>query len=89
MFLIKAGTVIQIEAPKSATYFNTVGWVPYTTKKDKIYGKEEVWDIVAIHNDGWDTPAWIVRNVTEHGYVVIKRAGKYAMCKPSQIEYLD
>jgi hypothetical protein len=90
MFLVKAGTVIQVEIPKSERgHFNWVGWRPYTTKEDKIYDKHEVWDAVSVHNDGWEIPAWIVRNVTEHGNVVIKRAGKYAMCKPAQIEFLD
>lgn len=89
MFLIKAGTVIQIETPKSQNYFNTVGWIPYTTKEDKLYDKEEVWDAVAVHNGRDDVPDWAVRNIKEHGNVVIKRAGKYAMCKPAQIEYLD
>lgn len=89
MFLVKAGTVIQIQAPKSTTHFNCVGWIPYTTKEDKIYDKEEVWDAVTVYNKSRDIPAWIARNVQEHGYVVIKRADKYAMCRPTQIQYLD
>lgn len=88
MFLIKAGTSIQIQVPKSIRSFCWAGWRPYVTKEDKIYDKEEVWDYVALHNDR-DIPDWAVRNITEHGYVVIKRDGKFAMCKPSQIEYLD
>ena len=88
MFLVKAGTVIQIEAPKSVNYFYTVGWVPYTTKEDKIYDKEEVWDMVGVMNDRDDIPQWARHNIEEHGNVVIYRAGKYAMCKPYQIKYI-
>jgi hypothetical protein len=89
MFRIKAGTVVQIEAPKSENHWNTVGWVPYTTTVDKLYDKEEVWDAVALYNGREDVPLWARRNIVEHGNVVITRKGKFAMCKPSQIEYLD
>ena len=89
MFLVKAGTVIQIEAPKSQIFWHTSGWVPYTTKEDKLYDSEEVWDAVGVHNGRDDIPYWAERNITEHGYVVIKRAGKYAMVGPGKIEYLD
>jgi hypothetical protein len=88
MFLVKAGTVIQIEAPKSQTHWHTSGWVPYTTKEDKLYDKEEVWDLVSVHNDCGDVPPWAERNILD-GYVVIKRAGKYAMVRPANIQYLD
>lgn len=89
MFLVKAGTVIQIEYPKSQTRFTWCNWRPYTTKEDKLYDKEEVWDMVAVLNDHGDVPPWAERNITEHGYVVIKRAGKYAMVRPANIQYLD
>ena len=89
MFLVKAGAVIQIEIPKSKTHFSWVNWKPYTTKEDKLYDKEEVWDRVAVHNGRDDVPAWAERNITEHGYNVIKRAGKYAMVRPADIQYLD
>jgi hypothetical protein len=89
MFLVKAGTVIQVQAPKSTTHWNTVGWVPYTTKEDKLYDTHEVWDAVAVHNDREDVPMWARCNITDFGNVVIQRDGKFAMVKPAQIEYLD
>lgn len=88
MFLVKAGTVIQIEITKT-NYYSTVAWKPYTTKVDQLYDKEEVWDLVAVHNDRGDVPPWAERNIMEHGYTVIKRAGKYAMVPAGKIEYLD
>lgn len=88
MFLIPANTVIQIEAKKSLNHWNTVGWVPYTTKEDKLYDKEEVWDSVAVHN-GREMPFWALHNITEHNKVVVSRAGKFAMVKPGDIQYLD
>ena len=45
--------------------------------------------MVAVLNDHGDVPPWAERNITEHGYVVIKRAGKYAMVRPANIQYLD
>ena len=89
MFLVKAGTVIQIEVPASEFFWHSTGWRPYTTKEDKLYDKEEVWDMVAVLNDRGDVPPWAERNITEHGYVVIKRDGKYAMVRPANIQYLD
>ena len=89
MFLVKAGTVIQIEAPKSMTHFNWGGWIAYTTKEDKLYDKEEVWDVIAVMQDRGDVPPWAERNILEHGKTVLKRAGKYAMVPAKQIEYLD
>ena len=89
MFLVKAGTVIQIKAPESMNYFNWVRWIPYTTKEDKIYDKEEVWDAVAVYNDREDIPDWARFNIVEFGYTVIKRAGKYAMVPAGSIEFLD
>ena len=89
MFLVKAGTVIQIQTPKSMTHFNWGGWIPYTTKEDKLYDKDEVWDKVAVLNERGDVPAWAERNIQEHGYTVLKRDGKYAMVPAGKIEYLD
>ena len=89
MFLVKAGTVIQISAPKSMTHFNWGGWIAYTTKEDKLYDTHEVWDAVAVHNERDDVPEWARRNITDFGNVVIQRDGKFAMVKPSQIEFLD
>lgn len=89
MFLVKAGTVIQIQAPKSMTHYNWGGWIPYTTKEDKLYDKEEVWDLIAVYQDRGDVPPWAERNIMEHGYTVLKRAGKYAMVPSKQVEFLD
>ena len=89
MFLVKAGTVIQIETPKSEKFWYTTGWKPWTTAQDKIYDKDEVWDAVAVANDRDDVPEWARRNITEHGLTVIKRAGKYAMVRPRDMEFLD
>ena len=88
MFLVKAGTVIQIQAPKTANHWNTVGWIPYTTKEDRLYDTDDVWDAVAVHNGRDDIPMWAIRNITEHGNTVIRRAGKYAMVRPNAMEYI-
>jgi len=89
MFLVKAGTVIQIKTPKSMTHFNWGGWIPYTTKEDKLYDKEEVWDAVAVYNGREDIPEWARHNITLHDYTVLNRAGKYAMVPSKQVEFLD
>ena len=89
MFLVKAGTVVQINAPKSMTHFNWGGWIPYTTKEDKIYDKHEVWDAVAVHNGRQDVPEWAQRNITESNKVVIQRNGKYALVNPNDIQFMD
>jgi hypothetical protein len=89
MFLIKAGTVIQVEVPKSENHFNWIGWRPYTTKEDRLYDKEEVWDAVAVHNDREDIPAWAHRNITEFRKIVIRRGGKYALVNSADVEYVD
>lgn len=87
MFLVKAGTVIQVEAPKSKSHHYWNGWIPYTTKEDRLYDKEDVWDIIAAQVRG--IPEWAVRNITEHHKVVIQAAGKYALVNPKDITYLD
>lgn len=89
MFLVKAGSVIQVEVPKSqGEYFNWVTGRPYITKEDKIYDKEEVWDIYTINN-GRDLPLWAHRNITEFNKVIIHRDGKFALVNPKDIQYLD
>ena len=89
MFLVKAGTVIQVEVPKSTNHFYWGGWRPYVTKEDKIYDKHEVWDAVAVYNERDDVPEWARRNIVEFGKVVIKRAGKYALVPQNAIEFLE
>ena len=88
MFLIKAGTVIQVQVPKDRQWYHTSGWMAYTTKEDKIYEKEEVFDLIALKN-GRQMPTWIVHNIEHFNRIVIQRDGKFAMVFPSQIEYLD
>ena len=82
MFLIKAGTNLQIQGRWSR-------WIPYATKEDELYEKEEVWDAVGVYNGREDIPDWAVRNIKEHNKVVINRAGKYAMVRPQDIQFLD
>tara|TARA_R110000868_G_scaffold90057_8_gene250228 strand:+ start:3646 stop:3918 length:273 start_codon:yes stop_codon:yes gene_type:complete len=90
MFLVKAGTSIQVEIPKSKRwYHNWLSWKPYTTKEDKLYDKEEVWDAVTVHNGMIEIPEWARRNIVEHGYAILNRAGKFAMVRPANIEFLD
>ena len=89
MFLVKAGTVIQVQTPKSNTHYSWSGWMPYTTREDKLYDKNEVWDIVAVHNEREDVPYWARRNIVEFNKVVIQRSGKYALFNPQDIEILD
>jgi hypothetical protein len=89
MFLVKAGTVIQVTAPKSLTHFNWGSWIPYTTKQDRIYDKEDVWDVVAVMQDRGDIPPWAVHNILELGKVIIRAQGKHALVNPSDIQYLD
>ena len=88
MYLVKAGTFIQIEVPKSIRDVSWEKWTGYQTKEDKVYDKHEVWDLVAVHN-GREVPLWAVRNIQEHNKVVICRNGKYAMVNPSDIEFLN
>jgi hypothetical protein len=89
MFLVKANTVIQVQAPKSAAHFFWHGWMPYTTKEDKLYDKHEVWDAVAVANDREDVPEWARRNIVEHKKVVLARNGKYALVNLKDIQFLD
>ena len=88
MFLIKAGTVIQVQVPKESRYYHTTGWMSYTTKEDKIYEKEEVFDFIALKN-GRQMPDWMAHNIEHCNRIVIQRNGSFAMVYPSQIEYLD
>lgn len=89
MFLVKSGTVIQVQTPKSMTHFSWSGWMPYETKEDKIYDKEEVWDDITVHNGHVDVPEWARRHIMEFNKVVIRRSGKYALVHRLHIEYLD
>jgi hypothetical protein len=93
MFLVKAGTVIQIEKPKAparSSCWDTAPWRPYRTTEDKLYDKHEVWDAVSVYNDdAGEIPEWARRNVREHGYTILKRAGKYAMVPSKQVTFLD
>lgn len=89
MFLVKAGTVIQIEPPKSDVQYNWCVWIPYTTKEDKVYDKEEVWDAITVQNGHVEIPEWARRNIVDFNKVILKRDGKYAMVNPKDIKYLD
>ena len=89
MFLVKAGTVIQVQTPKSMTHFNWASWIPYTTKEDRLYDKEDVWDLVTVLNEEQVIPEWARNNIIEFSKVVIRRSGKYALVNPKDIEYLD
>lgn len=85
MWMIKAGTTIQIFAPfgriasssssynekTETTYTDTSPWKAYTTTEDKIYEKEQVWDTVALFNGREDVPHWARRNIEERGKFVI------------------
>jgi hypothetical protein len=89
MFLVPAGTVIQVEVPQRSRWFYWTGWRPYTTREDRLYDKHEVWDAVAVANDREDVPLWARRNIVEHRKVVIQRAGRYALVNPQDIQFLD
>jgi hypothetical protein len=104
MWLVKANTVIRINAPfgkingprtvnsGDCSLTDTAPWKPYTTKSDKIYEKEDVYDFVRVHNDVCgDVPSWIRHNIelSKGRDVVIHCDGKYAMVRRDQIEYLD
>lgn len=89
MFLVRAGTCIQVEvADTLLNQYNWSGWRPYTTKEDKFYDNEEVWDLTALEN-GRQVPMWAERNIRKHGKIVIQRAGKFAIVNPADIQYLD
>jgi hypothetical protein len=89
MFLIKAGTIIQVQAPTTTNVFYWSRWIPYATKEDKFYDKHEVWDAIAVANGREDVPDWAKRNIMEFNKVVIQRAGKYALVNPKDIEFVD
>ena len=89
MFLVKANTVIKIQVPKTNRWFYGDSWMPYTTKEDKIYDNHEVINAIAVHNDRDDVADWMRRNIVEHNYVVITRNNKFAMVRPTDIEYVD
>ncbi len=101
MFLVKAGTVIQIFAPfgkfgskntavkDGFTLTDTAPWKPYTTKEDKLYDKHEVWDAVAVYNGREDIPEWARRNIVEHGKTVIRRGKHFALVPRDAIKFLN
>ena len=89
MFIVPAGTVIQVQVPKSQQYYYWSGWRPYTTPVVKLYDKEDVWDIVAVHNGRADIPEWARRNIVEFNKIVIRAKGKFALINPKDIHYLD
>lgn len=85
MFLLKAGTIIQVKSP----FINEeYPWVPYTVLQDTILEKDQVWDAVALHNDREEIPFWATRNI-EMGWTVIRRGDKYSMVRPAHLVYLD
>jgi hypothetical protein len=97
MFLVKAGTVIQIYAPfgkfgsknDNPVWFDTAPWKPYTTKEDKLYDKHEVWDVVAVYNEREDVPEWAKRNIMEHRKTVIRSGVHFALVDQEDIEFLN
>lgn len=106
MWLIKAGTTILINAPFGKVgassssqssdgkwvYIDTAPWKGYTTSEDRIYEKEEVYDIVRVMNDAGDTvPNWIRHNLelAKGAEVIVTCKGKWARVKRSDIQYLD
>jgi len=89
MFLVPAGTVIQVEVPRSSTHFYWGGWRPYTTREDRLYDKHEVWDAVAVANGRPGIPDWARRSIVESNRVVIQRAGKYALVNCRDIQFID
>lgn len=94
MFLLKAGTEIKINNPKVDT--TGVAWLSYTTKEDKIYEKDEVFDLVRLMNgdrqemltDHNPVPYWM-RGIIFNGNALLKRDGRYAIVKSNELEYLD
>ena len=103
MWEIKAGTAILVCAPfgkvggkatvvsNGFEYTDTQPWKPYTTKEDKIYDKEDVWDIVAVMNNREDVPMWAKHNIelSNSTEVIVRCNGKYARVNRNDITYLD
>jgi len=101
MFRILAGTMILIQAPHGKfmgpqtvvsghwSLTDTAPWKPYVTKEDKLYDKHEVWDAIGVHNERDDIPNWARHNILEHNKVILNVDGKYAMCNPVDIDFLD
>ena len=103
LFLVAAGTLIQIHAPfgkigsncsvdsNGFTYTDIAPWKPYTTKEDKTYDLEQIWDAVRVYNAerrGDHIPMWIEHNVKEFGKVIIEVDGKFAMVDQNKITVL-
>lgn len=109
MWLIPANTKIEIFAPfgrvgesssqsfskaSQTLYIDHGPWKLYITKADKIYDKEDVWDLVAVMNGRDDMPHWAEHNIRQFNKVVVRSTnsqGKvcYAMVKAALIKYLD
>jgi hypothetical protein len=85
MFLLKAGTVIQVKNP----FINEeYPWVPQTVEKDVILEKHQVWDAVVLHNEREELPFWATRNI-QMGFTIMNIDGEYSMVRPAHLEYLD
>lgn len=101
MWLVKAGTQMQVFAPfgkpggstqvkqGDVLYIDNAPWRGYISTEDKVYDSHEVWDIVAVENGRSDVPGWAQRNIRNLGVVVLCRDGKYAMVKQNLAQYLD
>lgn len=105
MFKLSAGTQIQVFAPfgeagailsahtqGDISYVDTAPWKPYTTKEDKLYDKEQVWDAVALHNPHRNIPTWARFNI-EKGYSILKEVKNskvfFALVNPLDLQYLN
>lgn len=101
MWLVKAGTQMQVFAPfgnpsgrpsvteGDALYVDNAPWKGYVSKEDKVYDSHEVWDIVAVMNGRDDVPNWAKHNIQEFGVVVLHVENRYAMVKCESTQYLD
>lgn len=106
MWMIKAGTSILIDAPfgkvggprsvpssdGKSTLTDTASWKGYVTTEDRIYEKEDVYDVVRITNDVCgDVPHWIRHNIelSKGAEVIVHCKGKWARVKRANIEYMD
>ncbi len=90
MFEVKAGTTIQVYHTVFGNYDDKhIGWKPFVTKENKIYEKEEVFDIVALHNRPNTVPAWMRYGIMNEGVTFIVRNGKCAKVTSRDIEYID
>ena len=106
MFMVKSGAVLGIFAPfgrvssesnraqtEDAFLVDTTPWKNYTTKENKFYDKEQVWDLFTVNNGQIEVPAWAEHNIREFGVSIISSANKsgetcFAMVKNSDIQYV-